>query len=75
MILKQGTGKIKDIVPGKTVATEMINTCGKRNAATRTTGGSNINKVSKAVGTKKRRPGRCQSPLTAQTQRGEKQIL
>jgi hypothetical protein len=73
--MEQGAGKIKSIVPGKAVATEMINACGERNAATRTAGGSNESQIGKAVWAEKWRPGRFQPPLTAQTQGGKQQIL
>ena len=73
--MEQGTGKIKSIAMGKAVATEMINACGKRNAATKAARGSNKSKSGEAVRAEKRGPGRVQPPLTAQAQGGEQQIL
>ena len=63
--MEQGTGKIKNIMLGKAVATEMINACGKRNAAAKAARGSNKSKAGEAVRAEKRRTGRVQPPLTA----------
>ena len=73
--MEQGTCKIKNIAMGKAVATEMINACGKRNAATKAARGSNKSKIGVAVRTEKRGPGKFQPPLTAQAQGGKQQIL
>jgi hypothetical protein len=52
--MEQGPGEIKNIVSGKAVATEMINACGKRNAATRAARGLYKRKGGKTVGAEKR---------------------
>lgn len=75
LVMEQGTGKIKKIVAAKAVATQMINACWKRNAATLAARGSNKIKTGEAIGAEQRGPGRFQSALTAQTQGGEQQIL
>jgi hypothetical protein len=75
LVIKQGTGEIKSIVPVEAVAAEMIDTGSKRHPTTLATGRGDKRQTGEANRTEKRGPGMFQSPPAAQTQRGKQQIL
>lgn len=75
LIQKQGPGKIKGIVPAKTIAAPMIDTGSKRDTAAMAAGGTDKNEISEAVRAEKRRPGRLQPSLATQTQRRKQQVF